>query len=65
MTFPHGTYVAVVDVDRETGEVRVRRFLAVDDCGTVINPLVVEGPYADTVLLGSLWPRHWSEGRRM
>jgi carbon-monoxide dehydrogenase large subunit len=43
MTFPYGTYIAVVDVDRETGEVKVRRFLAVDDCGTVINPLVVEG----------------------
>jgi carbon-monoxide dehydrogenase large subunit len=43
MTFPYGTYIAVVDVDRETGEVKVRRFLAVDDCGTIINPLVVEG----------------------
>jgi aerobic carbon-monoxide dehydrogenase large subunit len=43
MTFPFGTYVCVVDVDRETGEVRVRRFLAVDDCGTIINPLIVEG----------------------
>ncbi len=43
MTFPNGTYIAVVDVDRETGEVQVRRFLAVDDCGTVINPMVVEG----------------------
>jgi aerobic carbon-monoxide dehydrogenase large subunit len=43
MTFPNGTYVAVVDVDRDTGEVRVRRFLAVDDCGTVINPMIVEG----------------------
>jgi len=43
MTFPSGAYVAVVDIDRETGEVKVRRFLAVDDCGTVINPLVVEG----------------------
>jgi aerobic carbon-monoxide dehydrogenase large subunit len=43
MTFPHGTYIAVVDVDRETGEVKVRRFLAVDDCGTVINPMIVEG----------------------
>jgi carbon-monoxide dehydrogenase large subunit len=43
MTFPHGTYVAVVDVDRDTGDVKVRRFVAVDDCGTVINPLVVEG----------------------
>jgi carbon-monoxide dehydrogenase large subunit len=43
MTFPSGAYVAVVDVDRETGEVKVRRFLAVDDCGTIINPLIVEG----------------------
>jgi aerobic carbon-monoxide dehydrogenase large subunit len=43
MTFPNGTYVAVVDVDRDTGEVKVRRFLAVDDCGTVINPMIVEG----------------------
>jgi carbon-monoxide dehydrogenase large subunit len=43
MTFPFGTYIAVVDVDRETGEVKVRRFLALDDCGTIINPLVVEG----------------------
>jgi aerobic carbon-monoxide dehydrogenase large subunit len=43
MTYPNGTYIAVVDVDRETGEVKVRRFLAVDDCGTIINPLVVEG----------------------
>ncbi|MGD0474406.1 MAG: aerobic carbon-monoxide dehydrogenase large subunit [Candidatus Velthaea sp.] len=43
MTFPHGAYVAVVDVDAETGFVKVRRFLAVDDCGTVINPMIVEG----------------------
>ena len=43
MTFPHGAYVAVVDVDRDTGEVKVRRFLAVDDCGTIINPMIVEG----------------------
>ena len=43
MTFPHGAYIAVVDVDAETGETKVRRFLAVDDCGNIINPLVVEG----------------------
>jgi carbon-monoxide dehydrogenase large subunit len=43
MTFPNGAYIAVVDIDRDTGEVKVRRFVAVDDCGTVINPLVVEG----------------------
>jgi carbon-monoxide dehydrogenase large subunit len=43
LTFPYGCYVAVVDIDKGTGEVKVRRFLAVDDCGTVINPMVVEG----------------------
>jgi carbon-monoxide dehydrogenase large subunit len=43
LTFPYGAYIAVVDVDRETGAVKVRRFLAIDDCGTVINPMVVEG----------------------
>ena len=43
LTFPYGAYLAVVDVDPETGTVNVRRFLAVDDCGTVINPMVVEG----------------------
>jgi carbon-monoxide dehydrogenase large subunit len=43
MTFPHGAYLAVVDLDRETGAVKVRRFLAIDDCGTIINPMIVEG----------------------
>ena len=43
LTFPNGTYIAVVDVDRETGYTKVRRFLAVDDCGVVINPMIVEG----------------------
>ncbi len=43
LTFPNGTCIAVVDVDRDTGVVKVRRFLAVDDCGVVINPMIVEG----------------------
>ncbi|BDE06555.1 hypothetical protein WPS_18310 [Vulcanimicrobium alpinum] len=43
LTFPYGAYVAVVEVDPQTGAVEVKRFLAIDDCGTVINPLVVEG----------------------
>jgi len=42
-TFPFGAYVCVVDVDPETGEVKVRRFYALDDCGTRINPMVIEG----------------------
>ena len=43
LTFPFGSYICVVDIDRETGEVKIRRFVAVDDCGNVINPMVVEG----------------------
>jgi carbon-monoxide dehydrogenase large subunit len=43
MTFPYGTYVVVVDIDRGTGEVKVRRVVAVDDCGVRINPMIVEG----------------------
>jgi carbon-monoxide dehydrogenase large subunit len=43
MTFPYGAYIAVVDIDRDTGTVNVRRFVAVDDCGNIINPMIVEG----------------------
>jgi len=43
LTFPFGSYIAVVDLDKGTGEVKVRRFVAVDDCGNVINPMIVEG----------------------
>src|SRR6202163_1401283 len=43
MTYPNGAYVAVGDVDRETGECKMRRFVAVDDSGVVINPMIVEG----------------------
>ena len=43
LTFPNGAYIAVVSIDRETGQVHVERFVAVDDCGTVINPMVVDG----------------------
>ncbi|MBN9107639.1 MAG: carbon-monoxide dehydrogenase large subunit [Pseudonocardia sp.] len=43
LTFPFGAYVCVVDVDPGTGEVEVRRFVAVDDCGVRINPMIVEG----------------------
>ncbi len=42
-TYPFGAYLCVVDVDRLTGEVKVRRFYALDDCGTRINPMVIEG----------------------
>jgi carbon-monoxide dehydrogenase large subunit len=42
-TFPFGTHVCVVEVDRETGDVKIIRYLGVDDCGKVINPLLVDG----------------------
>lgn len=42
-TWPFGTHVAVVEVDRETGKVSFRRYVAVDDCGNVINPMIVDG----------------------
>jgi aerobic carbon-monoxide dehydrogenase large subunit len=43
LTFPFGAYICVVDVDQGTGKVKVRRFIAVDDCGVRINPMIVEG----------------------
>jgi aerobic carbon-monoxide dehydrogenase large subunit len=43
LTFPFGAYVCVVDVDPDTAVVKVRRFVAVDDCGTRINPMIIEG----------------------
>lgn len=42
-TFPFGAYVAVLDIDRHTGVTTVRRFYALDDCGTRINPMIIEG----------------------
>src|SRR6201999_856013 len=43
LTYPFGAYICVVDVDPGTGKVDVRRFIAVDDCGVRINPMIVEG----------------------
>ncbi|HEX9364902.1 MAG TPA: aerobic carbon-monoxide dehydrogenase large subunit [Candidatus Dormibacteraeota bacterium] len=43
MTYPFGTYGVVVDIDKGTGQVKVRRVVAVDDCGVRINPMIVEG----------------------
>jgi len=43
LTFPFGTYVVVVEVDEETGEWKVDRVVAIDDCGVRINPMIVEG----------------------
>ncbi|MEL6120428.1 MAG: aerobic carbon-monoxide dehydrogenase large subunit [Pseudomonadota bacterium] len=43
MTYPFGAYVCVMDVDVDTGVVDIRRFYALDDCGTRINPMIIEG----------------------
>jgi carbon-monoxide dehydrogenase large subunit len=43
LTYPFGAYICVVDIDPETWQVKVRRFIAVDDCGVRINPMIVEG----------------------
>lgn len=42
-SFPHGTHLCAVEVDTETGAVSIRKYVCVDDVGTVINPLIVEG----------------------
>jgi len=52
LTFPFGSYICVVDIDRGTGEVKVRRFVAVDDCGTIINPMIVEGQIHGGLTMG-------------
>jgi carbon-monoxide dehydrogenase large subunit len=43
MTYPFGAYICVVDVDVDTGAIKVRSFYALDDCGTRINPMIIEG----------------------
>jgi carbon-monoxide dehydrogenase large subunit len=43
LTFPFGTYAVAIEVDADTGEWKVRRVVAVDDCGVRINPMIVEG----------------------
>jgi carbon-monoxide dehydrogenase large subunit len=42
-TFPFGTHICIVEIDRETGEIHFKRYIAVDDCGNQINPLLVHG----------------------
>jgi carbon-monoxide dehydrogenase large subunit len=52
LTFPFGSYICVVDIDRGTGEIKVRRFVAVDDCGNIINPMIVEGQIHGGLAMG-------------
>ncbi len=42
-TFPFGTHICVVEVDTQSGEIEIKKYVAVDDCGKVINPMIVDG----------------------
>jgi carbon-monoxide dehydrogenase large subunit len=57
-TYPFGAHLAVVEVDEETGEVRLRNYFAVDDCGRQLNPLLVDGQVHGGIAQGAgqaLW----------
>jgi aerobic carbon-monoxide dehydrogenase large subunit len=57
-TFPFGSHIVVSEVDRETGTIEIRRYIAVDDCGRIINPLLVAGQVHGGVAQGlgqALW----------
>jgi carbon-monoxide dehydrogenase large subunit len=51
-TYPSGTHICVVEVDPETGLTRIDRYVAVDDCGTIINPMIVDGQVMGGVAQG-------------
>lgn len=51
-TFSNGTHLAVVEVDPETGQVAVRRYVVVEDCGRVVNPMIVDGQTHGAVAQG-------------
>jgi aerobic carbon-monoxide dehydrogenase large subunit len=60
-TFPFGAHLAVVEVDAETGEIRLRNYFAVDDCGRILNPLLVDGQIHGGLAQGigqALWEDH-------
>jgi carbon-monoxide dehydrogenase large subunit len=60
-TFPFGAHVAVVEVDGETGEVQLRNYHSVDDCGRILNPLLVDGQVHGGLAQGigqALWEDH-------
>jgi carbon-monoxide dehydrogenase large subunit len=57
-TFPFGAHIVVTEVDRETGNIDIRRYVAVDDCGKILNPLIVDGQVHGGVAQGlgqALW----------
>ncbi|HIJ12495.1 MAG TPA: xanthine dehydrogenase family protein molybdopterin-binding subunit [Halobacteriales archaeon] len=50
--WPYGTHIAVVEVDVETGEVKLKRYVGVDDVGTILNPMIVEGQIVGGIVQG-------------
>jgi len=50
--FPFGAHIVVTEVDRDTGQVEIKRYVAVDDCGVIINPLLVDGQVHGGVVQG-------------
>src|SRR5579871_6208747 len=57
-TFPFGAHIVITDVDRDTGAISIRRYVAVDDCGNILNPLIVDGQVHGGVAQGlgqALW----------
>ena len=66
-TFPFGAHVSVVEVDTETGKVTMRRHIAVDDCGRILNPLLVRGQQHGGIAQGAAqalfeWIRYDADG---
>ncbi|PYV28792.1 MAG: carbon monoxide dehydrogenase [Acidobacteria bacterium] len=60
-TFPFGAHIAVTEVDADTGEVRLRNYYAVDDCGRILNPMLVDGQIHGGLAQGigqALWEEH-------
>jgi carbon-monoxide dehydrogenase large subunit len=57
-TFPFGAHIVVTEVDRDTGDIAIRRYVCVDDCGRIVNPLIVDGQVHGGVAQGlgqALW----------
>jgi carbon-monoxide dehydrogenase large subunit len=52
LTFPFGSYICVVDIDNKTAEIKVRRFVAIDDCGNIINPMIAQGQVHGGLTMG-------------
>ncbi len=52
LNYPFGTHICVVEVDIETGEIEIVRYVSVDDCGAVINPMIVEGQFHGGTMQG-------------